>query len=536
MSTIQTLLANILAKRKGEEVRGSIHDAIAQCYSDVNNPTLLTDGIEGILDVMVSNGRISGAIVEDLGLITEGTSNLFDFTTITAGRLNTSTGAVDTASGYWVSDYIPVESGKKYYFTNTDRRVAYTTSKAYSSSISSASSWTAPSDGYIRISVTTANRKTAKVNEGENKEYRPGRAAVDFNLRDDVYRKNEVNALIDDVTIETDDTLSQAGAAADAAAVGAAISELNGDLDDLKNNGMSDDVKEALLACFAKVAYIDEQGERCYNDLYDALYGLTYPDFTCGNIVLKSYYDNDGNVVTNSNANALDEKYYRINKSFAYIWVQGFNGYVDISNNALRGCMQTYRVCYYDANKTFIRRDTAPFDRTFGAVESRYYTLTPPENAEYFRISWSGIIPGQVYKTIPNDLYAVTILLANTNDAAISTNSNITDRFSVYRDGVNITDTIGVPEKFSGGVINIGTIGWCRNVFDFANGGSPKTGNQNTTTQTVIYNAPSFILKEGDVIKFNNVKYAVRAERIVDGELQHSSAWVTNNADFVVGV
>lgn len=201
MSAISTYLANILSKRKGEEVRGSIHDAIEQCYRDVTNPTLLTDGIEEILEDMVDNGRISLAITEDLGMITEGTSNLFDFTLITAGRLNTSTGAVDTATGYWVSDYIPVEAGVTYYFTGTDRRVAYNSSKAYSANISSATSWTASADGYIRISVTTANRKTAKVNAGSNKPYRPGRSAVDFNLRDDVYRKGEIDTMLGNIDV-----------------------------------------------------------------------------------------------------------------------------------------------------------------------------------------------------------------------------------------------------------------------------------------------------------------------------------------------
>ena len=230
MSSIATLLANILNSRYGEDVRGSIHDAIEQCYSDVNNPTLLTTGIEGIIDNMVLNGRISGAIVEDLGLLTEGTSNLFDFTTITAGRVNTSTGAIDTASGYWTSDWIPVTSGKTYYFANTDRRVFYNSSKAYSSNISSSSSWTASANGYIRISVTTANRKTAKVNVDSSKPYRPGRSAIDYNLRDNTYTKSEVDAAIDAITIETDAELETAGAAADAKAAGDAIREINASL------------------------------------------------------------------------------------------------------------------------------------------------------------------------------------------------------------------------------------------------------------------------------------------------------------------
>ncbi len=200
MSSIQTYLDYIATKIWARDVRTAIVNAIQQCYNDVNSPTLLTEGIEGILEDMVDNGRISLAIMDDLGLITEGTNNLFDFSTVEAGRLNTSTGEITETSGYWVSDYIPVESGKTYYFANTDRRVAYTSSKAYSANISG-TTWTASADGYVRVSVTSANRKTAKINEGSSKAYRPGRAPVDYNLRDDVYRKAEIDTMLGNIDV-----------------------------------------------------------------------------------------------------------------------------------------------------------------------------------------------------------------------------------------------------------------------------------------------------------------------------------------------
>ena len=50
-----------------------------------------------------------------------------------------------------------------------------------------------------------------------------------------VYTKQQVDDAIDAITIPVDDTLSQTGEAADAKAVGDALSELNGSLDDLKS-------------------------------------------------------------------------------------------------------------------------------------------------------------------------------------------------------------------------------------------------------------------------------------------------------------
>lgn len=220
MSSISTYLEYIQTKKWASEVRTAIVNAISQCYSDVSNPTLLTEGIESILGDMVDNGRISLAIMNDLGLITERTDNLFDFSTVEAGRLNTSTGEITETSGYWVSDYIPVENGKTYYFANTDRRVAYNSSEIYSANISG-TMWTASENGYIRVSVTSANRKTAKINEGSNKAYRPGRAPIDYNLRNDVYRKAEIDTMLGTIVVGL-------------------TNELNGTLDtkvDLPSNG-----------------------------------------------------------------------------------------------------------------------------------------------------------------------------------------------------------------------------------------------------------------------------------------------------------
>lgn len=80
------------------------------------------------------------------------------------------------------------------------------------------------------------------------------------------------------VTIETDKTLSVSDAPADAKVVGDEIASLKGDLDELDEkidniSGLSDEAKVALLACFEKVAWIDEHGQDYYDALHDALYG-----------------------------------------------------------------------------------------------------------------------------------------------------------------------------------------------------------------------------------------------------------------------
>jgi len=92
-----------------------------------------------------------------------------------------------------------------------------------------------------------------------------------------------------------DSSLSTSGAAADAKKTGDEISALKSAIGDLSNletedktdlvsaineakqsgDGLTDDIKQALLQIARNVAYIDEHGENYYDDLYDALYAVT---------------------------------------------------------------------------------------------------------------------------------------------------------------------------------------------------------------------------------------------------------------------
>lgn len=201
MSSIQTYLNNIMKAVYGEEVRSSIKNAIQQCYDDVNTPSLLTTGIDTIISQKVADGTISGRILTDIGVLTEPTDNLFDFSKVTNGLLSSSNGTINTGNpNYWTSDYIQVISGKTYYFTNTYVRVFYNGSKSFSSNISGAT-FTPASNGYVRVCTTNANRMKAMVKETSGGSYIPGRSAIDYNLRANTYRKAQVDSLIAGVDV-----------------------------------------------------------------------------------------------------------------------------------------------------------------------------------------------------------------------------------------------------------------------------------------------------------------------------------------------
>jgi len=121
------------------------------------------------------------------------------------------------------------------------------------------------------------------------------------------------------VTIETDKTLSVSDAPADAKVVGDEIASLKGDLSDVNDrignlsnletedktnivsaineaarSGITDEVKVALLACFAKVAWINGHGQDYYDALENALYPSDYPKIVASlNSGINVFYTDD---------------------------------------------------------------------------------------------------------------------------------------------------------------------------------------------------------------------------------------------------
>lgn len=98
-------------------------------------------------------------------------------------------------------------------------------------------------------------------------------------------------------SLQVDATLTQQGKPADAKKVGDEITNLKGDLSNIKP--LSDEAKAALLNCFLHVWWNDEHGRTYYEALQSALYENQYP-------MIRAIYNGETHVVyTDESVNSL---------------------------------------------------------------------------------------------------------------------------------------------------------------------------------------------------------------------------------------
>ena len=259
------------------------------------------------------------------------------------------------------------------------------------------------------------------------------------------------------------------------------------------------------------------------------------PNISTGEIIQGYYFNASGGEVSGANS-ILNREYFPVSPNTTYTWVQGFQGNYRTAGQELLGACNTYRICYYTSDKTFISREVNSwYSTTWEYIEPRYYSFTTPSDAAYIRVSCSMLPIGKIYRAVPSYMYAVTLLLAYQDDSTITSKEDLFERVSIFRNGVNITakamrDNVVIDDSLS-----IIPPYWRLAAFNCNSGGTPEEGNQ-TETNTRMFNDKTFLLEAGDVITFNNVKYGVRCENVGDSTVLHTSAWVTDNSDYIVGV
>lgn len=100
MSKIESYLKQILSAVYGKDVRQSIHDAIAQCYDDVSNPTLSTEAmkttIEARIQELLDDGSLANMTIADGSITAEKLADdiVFGVTEVTEASAMTDTNAI----------------------------------------------------------------------------------------------------------------------------------------------------------------------------------------------------------------------------------------------------------------------------------------------------------------------------------------------------------------------------------------------------------------------------------------------------------
>lgn len=169
------------------------------------------------------------------------------------------------------------------------------------------------------------------------------------------------------------------------------IDELKDDLSDIQ--GISEDVKVALLACFENVAWTDEHGQDYYDDLYEALYGepptpTPTPTFSYGvyepeSLVNGQYIDTDGTIKSGTvNQSYYIEDYIPVVRSNYWI---GYQPPRWRTNSSMIWSESNWRVSEYDINKQFIKQ-TQFAGNANGAYSARIINFE--SNTKYIRLGW----------------------------------------------------------------------------------------------------------------------------------------------------
>lgn len=183
-----------------------------------------------------------------------------------------------------------------------------------------------------------------------------------------------------------DDTLIREGYAADAKVVGDALRAIV--------PGLTDEAKEALLACFRNVAWLnwEESGESLYNALCEALDveppqptpTFEYGVYTQEETVNGQYIDANGDIVEGQE-----------NKSFYipdYIPVIRESYWIALQPSTMRGksygdgniySESNWRVSEYDADKVFIKQTQMSNPNAYSAK-----VITFDEDTKYIRLGW----------------------------------------------------------------------------------------------------------------------------------------------------
>ena len=287
MAILQNL-KKILEAVYGKDVRQAIHDAIYECYED---------GHAGSVDLVARSGI--DALAANLN--TEYGSEVLYEDSTGAKQIGAE---ITLADDYDEFDYLDI------YTYTTARDEVHTVSTAYASVslripniVNSDSSYTPTttllldeltlgfSGNKIVVSDHVQWKWTGAADAAATRTSIDSDVAQTTSIRKIVGRKIAANGEVEDIRTGYDGTEYESAGEA----VRSQISQCIGG----GGGGLTEDVKQALLDCFAHVAWTDEQGQ----DYYDALEAALYPPADL--VSISAVYTQSGAVYDNASLDDL---------------------------------------------------------------------------------------------------------------------------------------------------------------------------------------------------------------------------------------
>lgn len=292
MSAIDQFLRNILSARKGRDVRGSIHDAIQQCYSDVSNPTLQTEALETAIQNKIDSGEMSNLVLENNAVTTAKIAN----GAVTREKLDpnitfdadptldeTSTNAIQNKAVASAISELNGSLGDSLYKKGEDLQGTTTSNYALrgdgryiSDSNSDLKKYQVTAGESVYLSLSADNTGTYQwQNQASVPSSVPSAVIIGdpVNGAVDGFYKVPTGAtylIVSQLKTNTTNVVKSATNIGDIVDDNStAISELR---ESMETISLSAEIKTALIACFDNVAWVGTDGETLKQNLQDALF------------------------------------------------------------------------------------------------------------------------------------------------------------------------------------------------------------------------------------------------------------------------
>lgn len=207
------------------------------------------------------------------------------------------------------------------------------------------------------------------------------------------------------------------------------IDELNGSLENLEGNGLSDESIGLLEYILNNICYTNGEMKEYVDTFILGLYGgFTGGPYTPKNVIRGAYIDADGKIVSATNASGYFEDFIKVSKKILGELCGGYSGYTGTTRN--------YRITEYDADKQFIKQTQ---------VTTETFDIELDSSTVYIRLGFylNGVnVPTPVFSIAVPGTTGAKPLAIEIGDISNTTGEESTDLRRVRSDEIEVESNI----------------------------------------------------------------------------------------------